>query len=322
MTSDTDDERRIRALHDLAARVGRPDRRILLNAAVVELMDHLQCRGVPALLLKGPALSARLYRVDEHRACTDIDVLVARDSLGVAAAALAELGYENLSKREGIDDVAGVLSAQTWFRPYGVPVDLHWRLPGCREAWETLYAGRDTIELEGRTVATLGLTAMALHVATHAAQHGPGDLKAMSDLTRALRRWTPGEWSVAATLAAAMQATDAFAAGLRLVPEGAVIADELGLPAAQRLLWSIEHRDSRPRGMFHLEALSQARGIRERMSLLRRSLFPTRAWIAWEYRTQGSRKRMLAGYVRHLLRAPAWATRAWHYARRRRRALS
>jgi len=323
-TSDVEEERRIRALHDLAARAGRPDRRVLLEAAAVELVACLESAGLPVLLLKGPALTARLYRPGEHRACTDVDVLLAPDNRRAAGAVLSNVGYENLSEREGVHDLVGILSAETWFRPYGVPVDLHWQLPGCQapwqDVWRTLYEGRDVIQLAGRAVEILGTPGLALHVATHVAQHGSDDLKAMADLTRAIDRWPFEEWREAAGLAASVDATDAFAAGLRLVPEGAALAAELELPSTDRLMWKIQHRDARPRGTFHLEALSRARGLRGRVEVVRRSLFPTPAWIAWEYSTNGSRARLIIGYASHLARAPTWAARAWRYARQERRA--
>lgn len=319
ISSAGDDERRIRALHDLAARVGRPDRRLLLETAAVELIERLEDAGLPVLLLKGPVLSARLYHAGEHRACTDIDVLLAPGSRDAAGRVLVGLGYENLSEHRGIDETLGVLSAETWFRPYGVPVDLHWRLPGCdappQDAWERLYEGRQAIDLGGRPVFALSLPGIALHVAMHAAQHGTNDLKAMADLARAVERWTLDAWRSAALLAAAIQATEALAAGLRLLPRGAAMADELRLPSGRRLIWEVEHRHVRPRGTSHLDALLRAGGTRRRLEVLRRSLLPTRAWIAWEYSTRGSRARLLAGYLRHLLRAPGWAARAWRYRR-------
>ncbi len=319
ISSADDDDRRIRALYDLAARVGRPDRRLLLESAAVELIERLECAGLAVLLLKGPVLSARLYHAGEHRACTDVDVLLAPGSRAAAGRVLAGLGYVNLSERRGIDETLGVLSAETWFRPYGVPVDLHWRLPGCdappQDAWERLYDGRQAIVLGGRSVSALGLPALALHVAMHAAQHGTEDLKAMADLARGVERWTLDDWRSATLLAAAIQATEALAAGLRLLAHGAALADELRLPSGRRLTWEVEHRQARPRGTAHLDALVGAGGARGRLGVLRRSLLPTRAWIAWEYSTRGSRARLLAGYLKHLLRAPGWAARAWRYRR-------
>ena len=169
-------------------------------------------------------------------------------------------------------------------------------------------------------MATLDQVALALHAALYAAQHGTGDIKTMGDLDRGLHRWPPETWRQASKLAADLGAVEAFAAGLALVPAGAALARELRLPAADRLLWEIAHRDARPRGTFHLDAFAHAATQRERIDVLRRSLFPRRAWIAWEYPwARGRPIRMAAAYVRHVARAPAWALRAARYRRRARR---
>src|SRR5262249_58494084 len=117
---------------------------------------------------------------------------------------------------------------------------------------------RGWIELEGRRVPVLDPDGLALHAATHAAQHGPDNLKAVSDLERALERWDHEVWSTAARVAEQVDGTLAFAAGLRLVPAGADLARELGLPPSDEVTWAILTRKERPRGTFHLDALVRA----------------------------------------------------------------
>jgi hypothetical protein len=143
----------------------------------------------------------------------------------------------------------------------------------------------------------------------------------MGDLARGVERWPLEVWRSAARIADELGATTLFAAGLRLLPSGVAIAVELALPETAELDWEILHREARPRGAFHLQALAQARGWREHASVLRRSLIPSREWIIWEFPSAaGGTLRLLAAYVWHLLRAPAWAARAWRFRRRARRA--
>jgi hypothetical protein len=61
-------------------------------------------------------------------------------------------------------------------------------------------------------------------LALHAAQHGPKYVKGLAELALGLERWPTEVWEAAAQLAARTGAMEAFAAGLRLVPEGAVAA--------------------------------------------------------------------------------------------------
>lgn len=316
-------------LGDFAARAREQLRREELDSATIAALTALGSAGVDAVVLKGPALARRLYVEGEARGYSDIDLLVPRAKLSSAQEALGKLGYIWAHEVFGIDDVAGIEHSQVWARAGegGAPllIDLHWRLDRCEApddvVWAALAARRSSMELRGEEVAVLSDDGLALHVAIHAAQHGPDDAKAIGDLARGIERWPHDVWHLAAQLAEAVQAVPAFAAGLRLLPDGAELATKLGLPPTPELDWEIQHRDVRPRGTFHIQALAEARGIRERANVLRRSLFPTRRWIEREYSSAlGGRVPLLRAYARHLARAPRWAARAVRYVLRARRA--
>jgi hypothetical protein len=317
------------ALEDFAVRAPQAARRARLDAALVEVLDACAEVGVEPLLLKGAALARTLYRSDESRGYFDVDLLVAPQDLSAVGQVLYGMGYRNVTELQGVDDVAGILHAQMWSSlvpEFGnLTVDLHWQLYGCEAppqvVWRTLSARQMLIDVAGRRVRTLDRPGLALHLALHVAQHGPDDLKAAADLNRGLERWSPEIWHQAAELAGELAAVEAFAAGLRLVPGGDLVARRLDLPAADALLWQIAHRGERPRGTFHIQAFTEARGFRQRMNLLRRSLLPTRAWIVWEHPQAGkSRLRLFAAYCAHILRAPVWAARAWRFRRRNQKA--
>jgi hypothetical protein len=161
----------------------------------------------------------------------------------------------------------------------------------------------------------------AMHLAMHASQHGPRVTKHVDELTLALERWAAPVWDSAVVLAREIDAVEAFAAGLRLLPQGEAEAARLGLAAPAELDWKIQHRWSRPRGTFHLEAMTEANGLGERLQILRRSLLPRHAWITYEHPwAQGGRVRVIVAYGLHLARAPVWAARAWIFTLRARRA--
>jgi len=293
---------------------------------LVEVLDACAAVDVEPLLLKGAALARTLYRRDESRGYFDVDLLVPSEDLSAVGQVLDDMGYRNVTELQGVDDVAGILHAQMWAQSVpefgNLSFDLHWLLYGCEAppqlVWETLSARHMFIDVAGRRVRTLDRPGLALHLALHTAQHGPDDLKAAADLNRGLERWSPEIWCQAADLAAELRAVEAFAAGLRLVPGGDLLARRLELPAADALLWQIAHRGERPRGTLHLQAFTEAQGLTERMKLLRRSLLPRRAWIVWEQpQAARSRGRLFAAYCAHILRAPAWAARAWRFRRRK-----
>jgi hypothetical protein len=318
-----------REVDEFIARARGLRRRDELDRAAIAALAAFKSAGAEALLLKGPALARRLYDQGEVRGYSDIDLLVPPRDLASVRDALTELGYKKAEEVFGIDDVGGVQHGEIWARAgeQGGPlcIDLHWRLSRCEApgevVWEVLAQGRGSIELAGEKAAVLGDDGLALHLALHAAQHGPEDTKAIGDLARGLERWPPEVWLSAARLAEKLQGVPAFAAGLRLVPAGARMANRLGLPPTPGLEWEILHRDARPRGTFHLEAMANARGLRERLSVIRRSLLPTPQWIRWQFPwAAGSRALLLLAYARHIARAPLWAARAMRFRRRARRA--
>lgn len=317
-----------RALDDFVRRVRRLDHRDELDAAAVEAIDAFEAASVGYLLLKGPAL-ARLLYTTVHRGYSDVDLLVRPEDLPAARAVLSDLGYTNITAAWGVEDVGGAVHADLWVRRNEnlgpLMLDLHARLPGVHApaeiAWRALEARKTSIDLNGRPVAVLDRDGLALHLATHAAQHGREDVHPLGDLEYGLEHWPPEIWRNAARLAAEVEATPAFAAGLRLLPAGARLAQQLELPATDALAWEMQHRDLRPRGTFHLKAFAEAGSPRERLGALRRALLPNREWIEWQDpRAAEGRLQLLVARAKHIARAPVWAARAWRYRRRARRA--
>ena len=311
---------------------GIPPRGIGGSAALerfaAEIFDAFSEARIDALLLKGAALARLLYGPDERRGYVDVDVLVRPDHAKAVAGVLTDLGYRNTTQLHGIDYVEGAVPSDTWTPPPdGAPydVDVHRWLPGAQAppdtAWDALWSRRTSIELDGRQIPVLAREGLALHLALHAAQHGPDFVKGLVELRRALDRWPPEVWRDAVTLAAEVDALPRFAAGLRLVPSGRELVASLHLPVANAVEWEIGHRAERPRGTFHVEAFGKAESTRERLGLVRRSLFPSRRWLEVEHHWVARSPLHLAlGYAVHLAQTPAWALRALSFRRRARRA--
>ena len=298
-----------------------------LDLAAGRVFEVFSREGVDGLLMKGGALAQLLYDVPGQRRYNDLDLLVAPDDLPGARAALVQLGYKNASALVAVDDIGGVIHGETWLAAgerYPIAVDLHWRLAGAdadpQRVWEALKARSTTIELARTQVPTLDRAGSAMHLATHAAQHGQGYVKGCRELVRALDRWPLEVWRDAAGLADDVGATKTFAAGLRLVEPGAELAETLALPSTTRLDWELREV-ARPRGRSHLKAFLQAPDLRTRAHVLRRALFPHPRWIIRQYPWAGDGPfRMVAAYLLHLARSPAWALRVLLFRRRARRA--
>jgi hypothetical protein len=319
-------QRREQALLELAARGVNLRRRERLDAIAATAVEALNEVGVDSLLLKGAALAEALYGPDLERGYFDIDLLVSPDARAAARQVLSNLGYTNVNSDRGIADVGNVLHAEAWSRldPEigNVMIDLHWRLFGClappEMAWNILNSGGESVTVAGRELRSLGRPALALHTALHLAQHGPDDPKAAADLALAATRWGDQIWRGAAQLAGQLDADEAFAAGLSLLPEGARIADRLGVFPTERTVWDMAHRGLRPRGTHYLGALAQAPTLRARYAVIRQALLPSPAWIRWQMSWASRGPGHLAtAYLLHLLRTPVWAVRVLRFARSR-----
>lgn len=186
-------------------------------------------------------------------------------------------------------------------------------------AWATFAATRERIPLAGGEVPVLGPAARLLHVVLHAAQHGEAWGSAFTHVERALTRVDGALWREATDLAGGLDAVDAFAAGLRLSPEGAALADRLELPPVSSVRVALRATTAPPLALG-FEQLAQAQGIRGRAAIIWRKVFPPRQFIVhWYPYAARSRTGLVLGYVRRpfwLLRRAPRGFRAWRRARR------
>jgi hypothetical protein len=314
-------------LTDFAARAREARRTAGLDAETIEILDRCAAAGAKPLVLKGIALARTLYRPDERRGYFDVDLLAASEDLPTVGRVLADLGYRNINELSGVDDIGDACHAEMWSRlvpDFGnLMIDLHWRLDGCEARpcviWRALNSRHMLIDVLGHPVRTLDRPGLALHLALHAAHDGPSDLKTMGDLKRGIERWPFEVWHAATQLAVELQAVEWFAAGVRLVPDGRLLARRLGLPVDEAAHEKMALRAMRPGGTFHLRAFSEAPGFRQRLQVLRRALLPKQAWIVWHYPwATTSRGRLVAAYGAHILHVPLMAARAWRFSRRER----
>jgi hypothetical protein len=129
------------------------------------------------------------------------------------------------------------------------------------------------LDVGGSPAEVLDEPASALLVSLHAAHHGPVWGSALQDLRRATAQLHRDCWVDAARLATRLEATEAMGTGLGLTAEGQEIAADLGIPTspsfALRLLWG-----GAPWGSTFIEALVRQPGLRGRLTLLARLVWP------------------------------------------------
>jgi hypothetical protein len=99
-----------------------------------------------------------------------------------------------------------------------------------------------------------------------------------------------------------LQATDAFAAGLRLLPAGAAVADGMALPVSRSIETALLASSPPPAAMGWVH-FSQTRGWRARGYFIGRKLVPTPTLMrAWSPLARRSRLGLALAY----LWRPAW----------------
>jgi hypothetical protein len=294
-----------------------------IDAATAGVLRGFEHAGVRALLLKGPSVASWLYGEDGTRVYVDCDLLVGPAQIAAAEEVLASLGYwRSFDER----------SMPPWWRPHAtewvrqdrrLTVDLHHRLPGvladAESAWNALAADSTAMLVGGYPARSLGVSARVLHLALHAGHHGSAYRGPIADLERALSTLEPGLWARAATLAAELDASDAFVAGLCITSEGAEVARRLGLSGPRSVEAQLRAGAPPPVALGFGQFVG-AHGTRRRTEILWRKLVPPAEYMRrWDPNVGPTRSSLLRAYARRmtwvLRHAPrgAWA---WYRARR------
>ena len=298
-------------------------RTLQVDRKTADVVRALEAAGVASILLKGPSVEHWLGD-NLARAYGDTDLLVPRKSFVEAERTLGRFGFTCLRDTNPFDAVErGLYHARKWKRPDGAVVDLHCTVPGVgvtpEKLWEILRDETATLRVGGAEVDVLGRVATAVQLALHAAVHGAKKAKPLGELQRALDRFDRSTWSAARALAERLNAIPAFATGLRLLPAGCRLADQLKLPRERSVEVALR-ATSPPRGALAFEQLARTRGVRPLAATVLRRLFPPPSFMRNRF-PLASRGPvgLLAAYVARLLSMPAMfgpAFRAWARARR------
>nr|WP_275940955.1 nucleotidyltransferase family protein [Nocardioides zeae] len=180
--------------------------------ALHQATDALTAAGVRVLSFKGLALAAQAHGDFAARGSGDLDLLVPPSEIAEARAALAGAGWT--------PDRSYPAPGPTWawrhmMRNYyeiamhgsGLSIDLHWHLGLARSAapsFDTLWSRRASVDVGGRSVATLSIADAWRHSAMHAAKDEWASLRSLVDVRLLGDAVDPGQDG---TLGAAPRAT-------------------------------------------------------------------------------------------------------------------
>jgi hypothetical protein len=298
-------------------------RNFAVDAVTAEVAGAFGREGIETLVLKGPVLARWLYP-GEVRPYVDSDLMVAPENRARAVGMLERLGFA-----EHCPWMPSPLSLDpggTAFNRLGDGmVDLHCQLPGLDgdpdAIWRGLAASADRQVIAGVELRVPDRDTVLLHVVLHAAHHANQmDGKPLEDLRRALARVEESQWSSALELARAYRGVPAFAAGLRLLPEGRDLARRLDLGEVRSLQHEIRREDNVI--VEELYALLSADvGIGRKLATAANDVFPGPDYMRWWSPLARRGKLGLAGaYVWRAIWIVGQAPRAIHTLWRVRRA--
>ena len=299
---------------------------VLLNigtdAATLEVFFAFRARNIDSVVLKGPALND-WHPTDSPRTYGDADLWIAPVTIADASAVLVELGFRPAADARGLPSW-WTEHAREWIRERdSTNIDLHTYLQGTgtdpQLTWAALWPRCETFVLAGKEVQRLPTDARAMYVVLHAAHHGAiGRGSSLDHLSAALNSVDDSTWLSALQLAAELDAMEAFAAGLRLLPTGRSLAARIAVPDSKGVRSALLAANAPPVALG-FDQVANAQGSRRVEILLRKAVPPPgfiRHWwapaarnpamlvVGYLYRPVWLLKHVLAGY------------RAWRAARR------
>ena len=253
-----------------------------VDAVTAEVAGAFGREGIEMLVLKGPVLAKWLYP-GEVRPYVDSDLMVAPENRARAIRVLEWLGFA-----EYLPWMPSPLSLDpggTAFSRRGGMVDLHCRLPGLEgdpdAIWDRLAARAERQVIGGVELRVPDRDTVLLHVVLHAAHHANlVNGMPLEDLRRALARVDESEWSRALGLARECRGVPAFAAGLRLLPEGGDLARRLDLCEVRSLRHEIRREDDVIAEELYA-LLSAEVGIRRKLAVAASDVFPRPDYMRW-----------------------------------------
>jgi Uncharacterised nucleotidyltransferase len=261
----------------------RRARNFAIDALTAEVASAFTREGIDTVVLKGPVLAKWLYP-GEVRPYVDSDLMVAPEHRARAVGLLKRLGFAEHCP--WMPSPACVDPGGTPFsRRDGGIVDLHCQLQGLDgdpdAIWDSLAAGAERQVIGGVELRVPDRDDVLLHVVLHAAQHAYlVDGKPLEDLRRALARAEESQWSSALGLARAYQGVPAFAAGLRLLPEGGDLARRLDLGEVRSLRRELRREDNVIAEELYA-LLSAEAGIMRKLAIAARDVFPRPDYMRW-----------------------------------------
>lgn len=273
-------------------------RHLMMTRALAPVLGRFSADGIPAIVLKGPALAETVYPDPAWRPFGDLDILVRREDRRRADAALLALGHRRVADAHTWEFDIEYDGATLYAGADGIHVDLHWALvTEPRYAWSghadgAVWERAAPLTLAGRPALALARDDLVLYLATHLAVHHA--------LGGVLRHWDvalvlgagPLDWDALVRRAARWRVRRPLYFVLReverafgpLVPARALAALVPRGPRAALLDALLRDTGAARRvRLEHLVTLLLVDRGREAWGALRGALLPPTAWLRARY---------------------------------------
>jgi hypothetical protein len=300
---------------------------LILSTELGRLLKTFAREGIDVIPLKGPALGETLYRHPALRPCTDLDLLVRRESVTAVDAQLHRLGYRRFVDAHSFAFDLEYDRATVYETTSGVRVDLHWGLlSDPRYAWnereaEGLWSRAVDIRVAGEAARGLSPEDLLLYLTVHAAvHHALAGLLWLYDLHLVLESWADRlDWTVLEERASRWRVRSALYFALRevkevfgtRVPGASMEALRPGGPRARAVGRLLRSRSpSQRHALEHLIAVLLVDRGRDVVRTLGSALVPPVGWL--EARYGGVASSRLGHYVAHARRLGQIAREATH----------
>jgi hypothetical protein len=263
------------------------------------VVDALQARGIPVIVLKGMHLVPLVYRNLAARAMVDVDILVPSDALAAGAEVFEELGWRPFHPFRLTPGAMPYFEHQlpAYFKEGHAKFELHWHVHrlaysfnmSVPELWERAVPAR----MGSVDVRVLTPEDLLLHVATHATYVHRCEISARAccDLAEIIARHTL-DWNAVAERAHRWNGAAGTYLALRLTRDrlGAAVPDEV-LAALKPAEFDERLLQIALRGEGHSHSprqLRSARGVLQKLRVARDLLFVRREALADSYRISRS----------------------------------
>jgi len=199
---------------------------LLLSSEVIKISCEFEANQIPALVIKGLAVSNWLYENIGIRSSGDIDLLIKSSNWESALTCMKTMGYEMSSIEERL--VPGSKLSKQFIRSqkdavfthknHNVIVELHWRLALNNDffplEFDKAWNARTEFDIRGQSIQQLSHEVHAVYLCYHGTKHGWNRLFWLYDIAL-LMLSDKTDWQVILKIAKQFKATTSL--GLALV---------------------------------------------------------------------------------------------------------